>query len=72
MVIGNRSEFYSGTRPEIVEGVEWEGGLSGHLTVRWDAAVRAESYVVHARNASGPGVPSDEVSATVPTLAAAA
>ena len=96
------------SRPEGVEGVQWEGGLPGHLTVRWDAAVRAESYVVQAqvagadetfrsvatvrdtsadvaltpgarvklrvlaRNASGPGVPSDELQATVPALAAAA
>jgi hypothetical protein len=96
------------SRPEGVEGVQWEAGLPGHITVRWNAAVRAESYVVQAqvigvdevfrnvatvrdtaadialtpgaqvkvrvlaRNASGPGVPSDEVQATVPPLAAVA
>ena len=90
------------------EGVQWQGGLPGHLTVRWTAAVRAESYVVQAqvaggsetfqnvatvrdpfaditltpgaqvrvrvlaKNGSGPGVPSEEVTATVPTLALAA
>jgi hypothetical protein len=96
------------SRPEAVEGVQWEAGLPGHITVRWTAAVRGESYVVQvqvigvdqvfrniatvhdtmadialtpgapiklrvlARNASGPGVPSDEVQATVPPLAAVA
>lgn len=95
------------SRPEGVEGVTWQAGLPGHLTVRWNAAVRAESYIVQAqvvgveesfrtlatlwdtttdlaltpgaqvklrvlaRNASGPGVPSEEVSATVPALVAA-
>ena len=97
-------------RPEGVEDVQWQGGLPGHLTVRWTAAARAESYVVQAqvaggsetfqnvvtvrdtfaditltpgaqvrvrvrvlaKNGSGPGVPSEEVTATVPTLALAA
>jgi len=96
------------SRPEGVEGVRWEAGLPGHITVRWNAAVRGESYVVQAqvagadevfrnvatvreafadvgltpgaavkirvlaRNASGPGVPSVEVAATVPALQAVA
>ena len=96
------------SRPEGVEGVQWEAGLPGHLTLRWNAAVRGESYLVQAqvvgteetyrnvatvrdttadvslppgaqvkvrvlaRNASGPGVPSGEVEATVPALAAVA
>ena len=82
--------------------------MPGHLTLRWNAAVRGESYLVQAqvvgteetyrnvatvrdttadvslppgaqvkvrvlaRNASGPGVPSGEVEATVPALAAVA
>ena len=96
------------SRPEGVEGVQWEAGMPGHLTGRWPAAVRGESYVVQvlvigvdevfrnvatvrdttadialppgaqvklrvlARNASGPGVPSAEVLATVPPLQAVA
>ena len=96
------------SRPEVVEGVQWESGLPGHITVRWQPAVRGESYVVQAqvvgadetfrnvatvwdtsadvaltpgaqvkvrvlaRNASGPGVPSEEIQATVPALAVAA
>jgi hypothetical protein len=34
------------SRPESVEGVEWEAGAPGHITVRWQPAARAESYVV--------------------------
>ena len=96
------------SRPEGVEDVQWEAGMPGHLTGRWPAAVRGESYVVQvlvigvdevfrnvatvrdttadialppgaqvklrvlARNASGPGVPSAEVPATVPPLQAVA